>query len=238
MTADLHTLGGAYALDALTPDEHELFKQHLATCASCRAELVELQATAARLTDVTWSAPPASLKRRLMDAVSRSSQERPVNVRLARGPWQRRAPMLLAAAAVLVVIASLGTSLVERNRISDLETQQSALAEVLTADDKTMLVRRLDDGGSVTMFVSASLDQAVMAMDELPPLDDKHSYQIWRIQRGGPVSEVVISRDQSTGAVTRLVDDVGDTEALAITVEPAGGSPQPTTEPIVTIAIT
>lgn len=252
MTADLHTLVGAYALNALTPDEHEQFNQHLATCAACRAELAELQATAARLSDATWQSPPPGMKARLLDAIARTPQDRPLIPATERSRWSRTASASLVAAAVLAVVVSLGAFFVERGRVGDLERQQTALeqqqtveeqqqteiAAILAAPDTQAHAARLDNGGSVRVLVSPALDQAVVVMDDLPTLDAEHSYQLWRVHRRGPDSETVLSGAESTGAVTRLVSDLGDAQALSLTVEPAGGSAAPTTAPIVNIALT
>jgi len=237
MTSGLHTLVGAYALDALTIEEHAQFQQHLATCAACRAELVELQATAARLSDLAWEQPPAQMRERLMGAVQQTPQDRPWPMVVQRGPWRRWAPGALAVAAALSVILSLGAFLVERNRVSEMEQQQSAVAAVLSAPDVRERRARLDDGGSVRILMAPSLDQAVVAMQDLPPLDESRSYQLWRIHPGGPESEAVMPADASDPAI-ELVSDLGDTESIAVTVEPAGGSPLPTTEPIVNIELT
>ena len=238
MSPDLHTLVGAYALDALTPEEEEEFEQHLATCANCRAELAELQATAARLSDTTWQAPPAEMKTRLMDAVTNTAQERPRVATLAGRPQRRWPAALLAAAAVLAVLLSVGAYVVERNRLIDVRKEQTAIAAVLAAPDVEERIARLDNGATVRMLMSPSLDKAVVAMNDLPALADDQSYQMWRIEGGGPDSEAVMSSDESTGSVTHLIDDLDDTQAIAVTVEPAGGSPRPTTPPVVTLELT
>ena len=237
MTAELHTLVGAYALDALTPEEHEEFEQHLATCANCRAELAELRATAARLSDTTSLAPPPEVKARLMDAVARTKQIRPRRVTPLHAAGRRMTPMLLAAAAVLAVLVSLGAFFVERGRLTEIQRDQRAMASVLSAPDVEQRSTRLESGGTVRMLISPSLDQAVVAMD-LPPLGEDQSYQMWRVQAGGPQSAAVMSADSGDSSVTVLVSDLGDTEAIAMTVEPAGGSPRPTTDPVATIAVT
>jgi anti-sigma factor RsiW len=47
-TPDVHALSGAYALDALTPDEAAAFEQHLESCEPCRTEVRSAQAGRAR----------------------------------------------------------------------------------------------------------------------------------------------------------------------------------------------
>jgi len=238
VTADLHTLVGAYALNALTADEQDEFRQHLATCPNCRAELAELRATAARLSDTTWQTPPPEMKTRLMEAVANTPQDRPRVVTLAAESRRRWPSVLLAAAAVLAVLLSLGAYLVERGRLADMESERIAISAVLSAPDVEERLARLPNGGTVRMLMSPSLDRAVVAMDDLPPLEEDQAYQMWRIKRGGPASAAVMSAEESAGSVTRLIDDVAGVEAFAVTVEPAGGSSRPTTKPVVTIELT
>ena len=52
--ADLHTLTGAYAADALDPVERDAFERHLQECADCRQEVAELRATTARLAGASY----------------------------------------------------------------------------------------------------------------------------------------------------------------------------------------
>ena len=62
MTESIHLLTGAYAVDALDPDERAEFEGHLDGCADCRDELTGLIETAARLGSAAAITPPASLK--------------------------------------------------------------------------------------------------------------------------------------------------------------------------------
>lgn len=238
MTANLHALVGAYALHALSADEREEFKLHVATCSPCRAELAELQATVARLSDTAWQPPPPQMKTRLLDAIASTPQDRPLIASPTARRWHGMGSALLATAAALALVLSLGAFLVERGRVGDLERHQTAVALVLSAPDVEEHAARLDSGGTVRVLFSPALDQAVVAMHDLPPLDARHSYQMWRIHRGGPDSQAVMSGDDAAGSVTRLVSEVSETDAIAVTVEPAGGSAAPTTEPIVNIALT
>ncbi|EOD68417.1 zf-HC2 domain-containing protein, partial [Amycolatopsis vancoresmycina] len=61
MTAELHTLTGAYALDAVSDVERAEFERHLGACAACRQEVAELRATGARLGVAASADPPPSL---------------------------------------------------------------------------------------------------------------------------------------------------------------------------------
>ncbi|MDQ3628635.1 MAG: anti-sigma factor [Actinomycetota bacterium] len=239
MSDDLHTLVGAYALDALAPSEEVRFEDHLATCSACRQELDELLATAARLGEAVAVAPSPEVRRRLMEAVRRTPQERPLVASIRPGGWRRQAPLLLAAAAVLAVVASLGAFFVERERLEDFQASQSTLSSVLTAPDAQDTTTRVD-GGRVRVVSSPALDQAVVLMADMPSPGENKAYELWSVGDDGPVSEGVISTSDLGSAGLHLIDTLDAASSLAMTVEPEGGSPtgKPTSDPVVSVDLT
>ena len=74
MSTDLHTLSGAYAVDALSPEEAEEFRKHLDGCPACREEVRELREAAARMGASEAVTPPAHLKANIMLAADRLPQ--------------------------------------------------------------------------------------------------------------------------------------------------------------------
>ncbi|MEU0551652.1 zf-HC2 domain-containing protein [Micromonospora sp. NPDC005979] len=77
MSADIHTLAGAYALNAVDELERAAFERHLADCESCRQEVTELRETVARLADDTVvEAMPQGLRERTLVQAARTPQVR------------------------------------------------------------------------------------------------------------------------------------------------------------------
>jgi len=225
VNAEMHSLVGAYALDALDEREKAAFEQHLETCATCSAEVVEFQATAARLGAAVSAQPPAHLRQSVLTAARRTSQLRPVVTRLSVARWRRSAPRLLAAALVLAVVAIGGVYVFG----PDGDNDEDLIAEVMSAPD---VVTRPRGDAPVHVYSSPSLGKAVVAVEGLPEIDDKHSYEVWAIDADGPHSLGAMPESAESGM--HLVDDLGDAQAVAITVEQAGGSPsgQPTSDPL------
>src|SRR5680860_709669 len=74
---DIHTLTGAYAVDALPDDEREEIEQHLGVCDACAQEVAELQATASRLGAASYRAPSPGLRERVLVEIDATRQQRP-----------------------------------------------------------------------------------------------------------------------------------------------------------------
>lgn len=68
-TPDVHALSGAYALDALTPQEAAAFEVHLESCESCRTEVRSLREASAALADDVAEAPPEHLRGSVLAAI-------------------------------------------------------------------------------------------------------------------------------------------------------------------------
>ena len=229
---DLHTLTGAYAADALDADDRDVFERHLETCESCRAEVRELQATTARLAVGVSAAPPAALRDRVLAEVGRTRQLSPLAdvVRLddrRNRRWYRQ-PATAAAAVLLVVAVGLGGLAVQENRQkADAERLAERIAAVAVDPQRTVHTVPVAHGGSGTVVAADGI--ALFHGSDLPRLPDGRAYQLWRISGQESQSAGVLGRG---GELTGVVTDLGPGDAVGVTVEPASGSSQPTSDPV------
>ena len=237
MSPDIHTSTGAYAADALPPEEREQVEAHLAVCPACAQEVAEMRAALTRLADATAEPPPPALRARVLAEAARTRQQPPVlrpGERRARGRrWWSGAPLQIAAAALVVAVVALSVLLVQRQ--NQLDRQQQLVAEitsVLNAPDRVVTTADLGSGGRGTAVVAHG--EAVFLASDLPPVASDRTYQLWVMAPGSTTSAGLLGRGHTAQA---LVSAVRPGDALGVTVEPAGGSPQPTTAPLVTIPI-
>lgn len=235
MSTELHTLSGAYALNALSAEEAEQFRRHLEACQACRQEVRELQQAAATMGASEAVAPPSYLRARVLSAADRTPQLPPHTgnanvIHVAPHRWGTRL-LLAAAAVVVIVVGALGISRLGDNGPNE---QQSLLAEgvvkVFQADDAHTATMNTANGGKISVATSPKLGEMAVDTEELPALDKRHVYQIWAIHGGAFTSVGVV--EPAKGASMEMPGP--DTE-VAITVEPAGGSEQPTTDPIMKV---
>ena len=229
---DLHTLTGAYAADALDAVDRDVFERHLETCESCRAEVRELQATTARLAVGVSAAPPAALRDRVLAEVGRTRQLSPPGevVRLDQRrnrAWYRQ-PATAAAAVLLVVAVGLGGLAVQENRQkADAERLAERIAAVAVDPQRTVHTVPVAHGGTGTVVAADGI--ALFHGSDLPRLPDGRAYQLWRISGRESQSAGVLGRG---GELTGVVTDLDPGDAVGVTVEPADGSSQPTSDPV------
>ena len=235
MTADLHTLTGAYAVHALTDQEEAAFERHLQACPACAQEVRELQAAAARLGAAMATPPPAELWDRVQTQV-RATRQLPPRIGRADRRRPRFSPLLAAAAALVVVAVSLAVVNLDRGRRLDRSPPTvDQVAAVLAAPDARTVAARPGSLGQSRVVVSRARGQAVFAASGLPAAPKAKTYQLWLIGPGGPRSAGVVD-PAAGGQVTRLLNgNVGQARQVALTLERQGGAPAPTSDPVVVI---
>ncbi len=231
---------GAYALDAVEPDERDAIERHLAVCPRCAAEVADHREVAATLAysgapapDGVWAKIAGSLEEQPpeldLPMFASAREGAPVDELAERRARRTARPFLMgAAAAVAVVIALVAGVVIGSNDdgTNDAEFAAESIADVAR--------RALNDPESAKVTLSSPDDEeisatAAVASDgsgyllgtSLPALDPSETYQLWGIREGVVVSLGVLGH--SPDVVAFHLDP--STEALAITVEEAGGVP-------------
>jgi anti-sigma-K factor RskA len=236
---EIHTLAGAYALDALTEIERASFARHVAECEACATEVAELTETASRLSAPSWEMPPSRLRDAVIAEVAETRQvtagssqrsERTVHSEVQR--WRRRTALALAAG--VVALAGIGTVwTVQEQRVDDAQQQaqqlqqaQSDLAAIGAAGDAQVRSVSVPGGGTMTVAISRTLGEGVVLMQNLPEPPAGKVYQLWMIEGSRPTSVAVMADGQVSGSA--LIDSLGTADSIGVTLEPSGGSATPT----------
>lgn len=243
MTPDIHTLTGAYALNALTDDERQEFDAHLALCPSCAQELRELAETAARMGSTCATIPPPGLKTQVMTAARIIRQLPPrledINSTPRRGRRARARHSLLAvAAAVILAVASLAVMTVDAERRADrTQALTNAVASVVSAPDARMVAGATGPRGSGRVVVSRLRDKAVFVAAGMTPAPAAKTYQAWLIGPSGTHSAGLLDVGNTGSTGPLVAAGLGSATTLGLTIEPAGGSTQPSTPPLLLLPL-
>lgn len=251
---DLHALAGAYAMDAVPEPDRAAFERHLAGCEACRQEVRGLREATAALAAATAVQPPAGFRDATLRAAGQVRQlPPPVAVRPApwwalrlrgrglRG-WRPRLAIVLAGAAacVLAVLAiTAGISAYGmHSRLDQVQGHDHAVALVLTAPDAKMMSAPVATGGIATVVMSHREHALVFTAADLRILPSSEGYELWLMGPAGNRPAGMISMSGSGKmAGPMVVSGLSAGESVGLTVEPAGGSPQPTSPPVVIIAL-
>ncbi|WP_097878181.1 anti-sigma factor domain-containing protein [Streptomyces sp. ms184] len=240
-TAELHTLTGAYALHALPESEQQAFERHLEDCEACTQEVRELSATAARLGLAVAEAPPRELRERVLQEITTVRQETPAHGRRERTGGRGRTGRwyAYALAACVAAAAAFGGVAVWQNQVAQdarqeanqAQRQNEQLAQVLSAPDAKTSSSELTGGARGTVVVSQSQNRAVFLASGMAPPPSGKVYQIWFNDEGTMRSAGLMDPKASDDAVL-LNGPVDQASGMGITVEPAGGSAEPTSDPV------
>ncbi len=255
---DILDLLTAYALGTIAPDEIARVSALLDEQPELRATLAELRATANMLPYVLPQAnPPADLRQRVLDhATGRSN---PAAISPPRRIANRMRGWMLGlsgVAAVAMLAAAIGWAQLV-NTGSELAHLQAELAGVRAELKQTQTqvaaaqqqANQLQAQIASAQKVLASLqgetgrgailqtkDGATVFAAQLPPLKPGRVYQLWRIQSGNaPTSVGIFTVDLQGYGIKPLAanQEPQPGETIAVTNEPDGGSPSPTSNPLI-----
>ncbi|MEV0322551.1 anti-sigma factor [Streptomyces sp. NPDC050658] len=239
---DPHTLTGAYALHALDGDEPARAEAHLASCPACDQEVRELAETAARLGLAAATAPPRTMREevlRRIAAVRQDTRGREEHSAAGAHPSHGRRLSRWALAACLAVAAALGGTAVwqhqqagdAREQARQADERAAELAAVLAAPDARSSTARLSAGAAGTVVVSAEGNRAAFLATNLPRPPAGKVYQLWFSDDGSMRPAGLMDPARTTEALL-LDGPVDRATGMGITLEPAGGSTEPTAKPV------
>ncbi|MBT2467701.1 anti-sigma factor [Streptomyces sp. ISL-66] len=256
---DAHALIGAYALDALTDGERRAFAAHLEGCADCARELAGFAATTARLAAAVSVPAPPDLKLSVMRDIDSVRQLAPhtgadradrlgwPDLRDVRDLTRRRAgpfPLLPRRVGPFVVAASIAAAAAfgalavwqhqeARTQVQHAEAQVREASAVLAAADARTVHGRTSGGATASVVTSARLNKSVFVASGLPPAPVGKTYQLWFDDHGTMRPAGLVHQDG-----TRLMQgDPGRALAVGLTLEPEGGSPRPTSSPLILLSL-
>jgi len=238
----------AYALDAVDDVERRAVERLVAQDASAARELASLREVTALLGVAVSSPPPGSVRSAVLAGVAttpqvagdgaRATTPGPARARERSVPRGLGAPSRLtrlavgiaAAAAVAVAVPSV-VAWREHGRAVQAEARAQLIGDLLAEPGAQVLRGEVTGGGAGVAILGA--EHAVLLADGLGDVADGRTYQLWAMRDGVPVPSGLLA--VTDGRVEALAEDYRSGDGLAVSVEPAGGSDQPTTDPVLVL---
>jgi anti-sigma-K factor RskA len=229
---DLIALATPYALHAVTESELADIERRVAAAPPDVAKAFDDEVRAVRETMAVVSAatavePPDHLRDRLLTSVS-SRALTPLRPRMKR--WQ--ATGLAAAAALVIGLGALGVGLALRQA-----PVPSTAEQVFAAPDVRTVSGQIPTGGTATVVFSREKNAGVLVMNNVAPPRQGTVYQMWLIGDKGPQSAGTMDAKAVAPSTTAVLPALGSSKVLAFTVEPPGGSAQPTSAPFAQLSL-
>jgi anti-sigma-K factor RskA len=205
--------------------------------------------------DVSKTVPLSAPASTPTDAPVQAPMIVPAAPRTSRGAWWSAGALgaVLAASVLLVVDLRQETATLRRQ----LAEQTTALtrAQGTLAERERTLATLLGGGGDVTLvrlspsqpkgpgmqvFWNVREGRATVSASGLSPIRQDRAYALWMIRDGKPVPLALFTPDSAGRAIVGNIavpTDLQGIATLAVTEEPAGGSPQPTMTPFLVGAV-
>ena len=236
-------LRGAFALDALDPEERRLVERHLEACPRCLAEVQEHREVAALFLS-SADRPPEGLWDRIVGELAPEAPSYdlapivPIEAR-SRASSRRLVGWGWAAAAAVILALTAGLAL-QSARIADLSAtvgnlQTDPLQQAVSAalQDPTATVASLTGVDASTGNILAVVlpdGTGYLLQSSLSPLPETLTYQLWAVVDGKVISAGVLGN--RPGIVPFRINSAA-LEALVITQEVSGGVERSENEAVV-----
>ena len=247
-----------HALDALDPGEARLLEAHLATCAECRAALIEWRdATSLLAHAATPAAPGDALRARVLAAARAESSKKVVPMLIAPRRSNLWANVLRIAAAVAIVGLLIGTIVFWRREVRMQRevaqiTRDKKHAENLLATEREARARehealvmlnsrdmkKMELAGTqsvqnarATFVFDPKTGHAMLLTEGLPKAPTDKAYEFWFIPKGHtPMAGKTFTVDAKGTAVVsqQIPQEALEHAVFAVTLEPKHGVAAPT----------
>jgi anti-sigma-K factor RskA len=223
----------AFVLGALPDEERREFEGYLEAHPEQQAEIDELGAVAGLLAlSPQEQEPPPELRRSIMAVVEAEAQRPRAGSGRARMREFPGVRTLALGAAALLVVGLFSWNMLLQAQIQDLQSQ--ARSPQAPADGR--LVALEGSGAARQARVEVMIlhnDRAVLMAEDMPPVPEDKTFQIWVIENDVPKPGGLFETREEW-VVTSVGIPLDGADTIAVTVEPDGGSPQPTTDPMLT----
>ncbi|WP_225755018.1 anti-sigma factor [Actinotalea sp. Marseille-Q4924] len=152
-------------------------------------------------------------------------------------PLRRRPPRVVgwglaaAAAAVVAVTVPGVVAWQQHDRAVRAEARADLLTDLLAEPGARVLSGSVTGGGDAVAILTEA--RGAVVVEDLPDLADDRVYQVWAMRDGTPVPAGFLDTDGASAS--EVLEDYRAGDGVALSVEPAGGSEQPTTTPLVVL---
>jgi anti-sigma-K factor RskA len=240
-------LKDAYVLGALPEEERLSFEDYLAAHPEKQAEIDELGAVAGLLAFYPQEQEPSpELRSRIMEVVETEAEPRRVRGRstFARVGDFLSVRNLALGAAALLVIGLLSWNVMLQGQVEDLQGRvqdaqgqvQDLQAQVKEAQEQQPsptieLEGSWADQGANAKVVFINKNQAILVAKDMPSVPEDRTCEIWVISNDVPKPSGLFQPEGNVTAAP-ITNSITNADVIAVTIEPAGGSEQPTSDPV------
>ena len=229
-------LKDAYVLGALPEEERLSFEDYLAAHPERQAEIDELGALAGLLAfSPKEQEPSPELRSRVMEVVEAEAEPRRVRRRsaLAKVGDYLGVRSLALGAAALLVIGFLSWNLLLQDQVQDLQGQvEDARDQRQVQQSRTIeLQGSWAEQGANAEVAFIRKNRVILVAKNMPSVPEDQTCQIWVISEDEPKPSGLFQPDGNMTAAP-IANSITKADVIAVTVEPAGGSKKPTSDPV------
>lgn len=240
--AELEQLAAGYVMGALEPDDEHVFAEHLTGCPVCQTAVGQLEGVVGQLArSVPQTEPPRAVRTALRRKVGLTPGRRGVLAFRPRPPGVLLVRLAVVVGTLALLALSFWNFTLRNQAAYYAQFQQIARMANDPAARQVRLVGADGRPGRATVIALPERDEGALLVEGLPPTRGGRVYQLWAVPPGGN-----LATDARPGRTWLPADRLlslrfvglrleADT-VFAVTEEPGGGSPRPSSDPVLVTA--
>ena len=226
----------AYALGALPDDERATVEAYLALHPERQAEIDDMVGIAGLLALAPpEQEPSADLRRKVMQVVESEAAV----PRAAESPtsswfgWLGGFRNVALGAAAVLVVGLLSWNVLLQADVQDLRGQVEEARSANEAQEtrEIALGGAWAEQGARAEVTALKDDRAILVVEDMPSMPEDRTGQVWVIHDDKPQPSGLLDPSGNMAA-TAITTPLRGADAIAVTIEPAGGSDEPTSDPV------
>jgi anti-sigma-K factor RskA len=229
-------LKDAYALGALPDDERATVEAYLALHPERQAEIDDMVGIAGLLALAPpEQEPSADLRRKVMQVVESEAAvpraaESPTSSWLG---WLGGLRNVALGAAAVLVVGLLSWNVLLQADVQDLRGQVEEARSANEAQEtrEIALGGAWAEQGARAEVTALKDDRAILVVEDMPSMPEDRTGQVWVIHDDKPQPSGLLDPSGNMAA-TAITTPLRGADAIAVTIEPAGGSDEPTSDPV------
>ena len=223
---EIHSVLAAYVMSAVPEDEVPAIRAHILSCEKCFEEAERFAAALTVIPESIEAEPlPEGFADRVVTAAVGDEPAPETHKKKRWVPSLRWSLAGLAGTAMIIALVVATVALVSAN--NRMNEYRAAVAAVVHDPD----ARTLGGAGGAEGVIATTDGGAVLVVADLGEAPTNRDYQLWLIEDGVPVPAETFDASGSV-VVVNSQHSFDESDGAAVTVEPEGGSSEPTTDPV------
>lgn len=230
-----------YVLDKLSKEEIKTVEEYISAFPQLKTEMFEIERTLYRYDTLFDIEPPKNVLDKVLNKIGETTSSSSNTTKDKNSKIWRNIAFLTSVIGLLVSLIFINSNRKKQHQIdeqikliedcenekSNSQETQNLYADLISTDYTKVILATSDKypDSKLSFFTNPIEEKNFIKINQLPELTNNLSFQLWSLKGDNAPIPLDVFNDSTEIIPVRYIND---TDAYAITIEPSGGSLEPT----------